>query len=86
MPIDRLSFVCVQYAQVGDRPMDMPKAFHRHRVLASVVLGWIAALTVLLISLHFELTWWIALLYVIALWVFTSLLAYYFLVPYLLRR
>ena len=76
----------LQYAEIGDSPMDLPKAFHRHRLLSSVVIGWIAALTLLLIALHFEITWWIALLVVIVLWAFTALFAYYFLVPYLLRR
>lgn len=77
--------MCVQYAQVG-HPVNMEKALHRHRVLASVVLGWIAALTVLLVALHFKLTWWISLIGVIVLLVVISVVAYFFLVPYLLKR
>lgn len=78
---------CFQYA-VKDAKTDEIRrefAFERHRKMSAAVMGWVAALVVLLVSYEFAVAWWNAIA-AFGVLVIVGIIGYFIIVPKLLSR
>lgn len=79
--------IWLQYAQLDHKTNDVRRefAFARHRKMSAVVMGWVAALVVLLSAYEFSKAWYNTLI-ALAVWALVSLVGYYAVIPFLLAR
>lgn len=77
----------IQYAALGVKtdPIRKNFAFERHRKMAAIVMGWVAALVTLLILFQFVEGWWNWPASFVV-WILVSLLGFHVIVPQLLQR
>lgn len=77
----------LQYARLGDKTDTIRREFalQRHHKMSAIVMGWVAALVVLLVSYEFSKAWWNAVI-ALAVWGAVAAIGYYLVIPYLLTR